>query len=550
MKGSVFVLVVLLSPQVLVAGASVSVPWEEFKMLYGESIERKAMASVAKPERRHDPQVHSIEEAVYSLDIGENRVRGEVVVSGRILSGSPEPIQLFGRDIVVSRTARVSGGSLLVGQGHDGGISFLPDGKKREFQVVLSFLALPREDSKFRSVSFSIPAALKNTLSVTLSDALSLLENPGIADADGRFHFSATKSLSVRFRDKKSVQASSLVEIDTFSRIRLQGRRAMLATVLASTRPWPKAFALHAGKGSHFVSSSLHSSWLTALPDGAYEIRIPPDSPGPFEIQIAVDELTGEGAYAFRLPTITGNNGREGDFVLEEPDDGRISLRGDGLVRDLPAARLGAAFGRAVGGNRSYMHMPEGQTVALAMERFRSIATPNIVLDTQRYFIAFEENGNVLSVLAMDIPAEVGRRLELKAVPDTEIWSLTVNGKRRKVYANDSGMWIIPLEVGKISHIELALLRKGDALGLHGRLEALLPATGLPSRTVEVGLALPERVQLLSLEGPLSPAARISVGVPAEFVGRPHFFARSFYKGQGMTFAVAYKEPVKQKKRQ
>lgn len=134
----------------------------------------------------------------------------------------------------------------------------------------------------------------------------------------------------------------------------------------------------------------------------------------------------------------------------------------------------------------------------------------------------------------------------MKAVPDAEIWSLKVNGRKGKVYTNGENRWIIPLVAGEISHVELALLQKGVRLGLRGRLEASLPHSGIPSRTVRVGIALPERVQLLSMEGPVNSEPTERWETPAEFVGRPYFFSRSFYKGEGMTLAVLYKEPVKQ----
>jgi len=34
--------------------------------------------------------------------------------------------------------------------------------------------------------------------------------------------------------------------------------------------------------------------------------------------------------------------------------------------------------------------------------------------------------------------------------------------------------------------------------------------------------------------------------MPADFVGKPHLFSRSFHKGEGMKLAISYKEPVKQ----
>jgi hypothetical protein len=51
-------------------------------------------------------------------------------------------------------------------------------------------------------------------------------------------------------------------------------------------------------------------------------------------------------------------------------------------------------------------------------------------------------------------------------------------------------------------------------------------------------------VELLSLDGTVSPARGESWKRPAEFIGKPYYFSRSFYKGEGMSLALAYKEPV------
>lgn len=548
MKKLVLIMAVAMVSHGAAGEECVSVPWSEFKSLYVESIERRVMASVKAPTLKV-PQVHSIESAVYSLKIEDDRVMGELLISGRILSGDPEVIRLFGRDVVIAKICQVTGGSLIAGQGKDDGVAFLPDGTTPEFQIELSILIHACEDSTSRFATLGIPAALENELRVELADTLRLVEEPGIVDEEGVFHFAAASDLMVRYKDKKSMSASSPIEVNTFSDIRLQGKRAMLSTVFVAAQPWPRSFVLHGGAGSQYVGSSLRNSWITPLAEGAYEISIPPDLGNTFTLQLAVDESESAGTYSIHLPSIEGNNGREGDFVLEEPDDGRMSLVGKGLVQGLPVARLGEALAGAADGRGLYMHIPEQEALALRIERFRSVATPETVLESQRFFISYEENGNVLSVLSLDLPPDVGPRMELKAVSQTEIWSLTVNGQKRKVYGNDAGMWIIPLEEGKSSHVELALLRKGEALGLHGRLEATLPATDIPSRAVEVAIALPARVQLLSLEGPLSPAPKRSGDMPATFVGQPYFFSRSFYKGQGMEFAVAYKEPVKQVKK-
>jgi hypothetical protein len=127
-----------------------------------------------------------------------------------------------------------------------------------------------------------------------------------------------------------------------------------------------------------------------------------------------------------------------------------------------------------------------------------------------------------------------------------------VNGQKTSIYAdrNDGSgntgaeRWIIPLARGKVSHVELAFIRQDQKPGLQGKFETRLPATGLPSNSVRIGIALPERLQLLSLEGPVSPAPENHWKKPGGFIGRPYYFSRAFYAGDGLKMMLSYKEPV------
>ena len=544
MKKLTLLLVLAAVPGWPLTAEQVSVPWPEFKKLYGESIEREVMKAQARPTETKPPLVYTIEEAVYRLDIGKEHAQGDVLVSGKIVSGAPAPIPLFDNALVIAKTKQITGGALLARQDDHGGIAFLPDRTGKDFQLVLSFLVRIQEDSQSRIVSFAVPHALKNSLSLKTAAGTTLLEEPGIADADGVYHFSPGTSVNVRFLDPKGVSATALVDIDTFSRIRVQGRRAMISTTFVPVQRLPKSFILQVQDNAQYVSSSLTASWIKELDKGSYQISIPSAESQPFSIQFAVDETADAGGFALILPGINGNNGREGDFVLEEPDDGEISLTGKGLVSDIPIARLNQYLTQAVGKSRAYVHLPPRETLTLNVRRFKPVSTHPLVLDTQYFFLSFDESGSVLSVLVMDIPPGMGPRLKLNSTPNTKIWSLTVNRRKRTVYAHDDNTWVIPLEDGTTSHVQLALLHKGPKLGLHGRLEAMLPETGLPARTLRVGIALPSRVQLLSLEGPINPIHAPSWETPTEFVGNPHFFSRSFYEGQGMKLAISYKEPV------
>ncbi|MCP4024504.1 MAG: hypothetical protein GY729_21875 [Desulfobacteraceae bacterium] len=190
----------------------------------------------------------------------------------------------------------------------------------------------------------------------------------------------------------------------------------------------------------------------------------------------------------------------------------------------------------------------QGETTKDFAKDYKIVKTPPIVLDTISYFTTLEENGTILSTLVMTVPSEAGSHIKIKTIPGADVWSLKVNNKRKKVYTSpgNTGHWLIPLAKDQNSYIELSLIRQVPKMGLHGRLEVFLPGMDLPSRKIFLGVGLPERVDLVSYEGPVTPAAGIKAKAPKEFMGRPYYFSRAFYRGQGMTIAVMYKEPVRQ----
>jgi len=519
------------------------IPWSEFKALFRDSVEREVTERALAETQQRARQVYSIDEAQYTLRVDGESAQGEVLLSGRILSGGPEPIPLFAKEVVVTGLERVTGGVILCSEA-ERRTGFLPDGMGQEFQLVASFLVRPERDDQSRILSMGIPYALRNSLDLTLPRGARLVEDPGIVDGHGIYHFSASPCLTVRYRDEQDPAIAAVIEVDALSRISVEKSRILLTTTFVPMRPVPETLVLLVPDGARYVSSSLKASWIKTLDEGRFGLQIPPNAGSAFSVKLALSAVADDGDVSFSLPRIEGNAGHEGRFVLDDLDDGDVTATAEGLVSDIPVEGLGEELIIGLEKHRVYARVPVNETITLTVKRFQTVATPDMVLDSQSFFSSFEENGNVLSVLIVDVPPEMGARMKLAAVPGAEVWSLTVNGASKEVYAGERDTWLIPLERGQRSHVELAFLTQGPKLGLQGRLDVVMPESGLPSREVRVGVALPERVQLLSAEGPVSAASGKAWEVPSEFVGKPHFFSRSFYKGEGMTLAIAYKEPV------
>lgn len=398
MKKTIVIVLLLLIPHFSFAGDNISVPLAEFKTLYEEHIEKQIQTKLKEQlqtTNKEEPFVYTIAEASYSMTLHSTYCNGSVTLTGTIISGKPEPFKLFGEELVIKNIDTISGGVLMFSK-KDSGIAFYPTGTK-DFSIGLSVNVPVQEDNRSRFVTFSIPRAVKNELTIDAPEELMIVEAPGVNNKAGVYNFSSKTDLSIRY-GRKNADAKTAAEKE--------------------------------------------------------------------------------------------------------------------------------------------------QTLA---KQFETLRTPPIVLDTVSLFTSFEENGNVLSVLKMDIPPEAGSFLTLQAVPDSEIWSLKIDGKKMKIYGkteNGQSQWIIPLVQGKMSHVELATIRQASKLGLYGKLETELPGIGLPARKLYVALALPERVELMSVEGPVSPAAGVDIDPPREFVGKAYHFSRSFHKGESIHIALSYKEPV------
>ena len=522
-------LLLLLASFDCLAASTVTVPWEEFKDLYAERL-RAELESQA-PEA--PPAVYTIEEAVYQLVLAENGVSGRVTLRGQVLAGKPEPLDLFERGVAITGVDEMQGGTLISAE--DGYRLYVGAGES--FQLAFTIIAPVQEDQRSRFVAFRIPQAVKNELQLTVANGLRVLEAPGLRPGQGGYYFSPSQELRLRFAALGQTAAAPAV--DTFTRIELSGNRygftAFFMPVQALSGPLKIRF-----QGARFVGSSLKPSWVKEADDDELIVTLPDDWQQPFTLQYERDAVTGE----IVLPGIEGNQGREGEFQIREPVEARISAIAEGLQRDLPVSRLPAALRRFVQATGSYSRSAENAVLELDVLRFEAVSAPEIVLDTINFYLSFTENGSALSVLRLELPPDTGQKLALKPIPGAEIWSLSVNNEARSLYRQGEDSWIIPLAAEGASIVELAYLQKGDKLGLKGRLALSMPETGLAARRVDVAIALPERIELVALEGELEPAKGKTWPRVQGFAGKPYYFSHPFYRGEALDAAIFYKEPI------
>jgi hypothetical protein len=518
-------------------GGDASFPWEEFKELYRAKITYDLQTAQKAPVV---PALVTFDAADYALRLSATHVEGTLELSGRLVSGLPEEVPLFGPGIVLTETVEVAGASLLPDE--RGGTLLLPDGIAETFHMKAAFLARAREDGGAHVLALEIPRAVTNRVGLELEDGLRLLEAPGIPGPTGNYHIATSGTLGLRFAQASALPQIQVPEVDLFTRVLVRQGRLTLETLCISMRALPEATVLRLPEGAQFVGTTLRPSSFTNLAANRYSISRSAEIRQPFVVESAISIPEDGSKIRLALPVIEGNTGREGRFVVVEPDDGQVQVQGEGLVTQIPIVQLGDDFSES---RESYfMRIPVDSPIELVVNRFGTGQTIDSVSESQTLHVSFDETGRSLSTLHLELPPDAGPRLSLDPVVDSEIWSVTVNGLDKQVYTGTDGMWIVPLERGKPSVVELAFLREGEAVGLHGALQVDVPRTGLAARMLHVGVDLPDRVALVSVEGPVNTTVSGNEKGTTGLMGAPYIFTQPFYKGEGMSIVISYNEPV------
>ncbi len=526
------------------AEETVTVPWREFRDLYRQQVAREIEGG--RPAEADGPVV-VVEESDCRLAVGAEGAVAALSLSGRVLAGPRVPLPILPPGVVVSRVAGAQGGA-LEREGAEGGLRIRPQGEG-PFRIALDLLLPVREDDRSKRVDVPLPPAVRSAVSVSLPSGVRLVEPPGIAGEDGVFHVVPARTLAVRFEAERALSPPPAAEIDVLTRVEPQGSRVVLTAAFLPARPPSAPVVVRLPGGAAYLACSLKGSWVREVAGGAVTIAFPPGTAEGFTLQCVLESEAGEAGVGFGLPVLEGNAGREGAFVLAQPEDGEAAVEGALPAAALPASVRGRAESLLGPLPDRLFRLPPGGRAKLVVRRYDAVATPDVVLDDVYFATAFEEGGGAFSLLRLVVPPAAGPRLRLRAVPGAEVWSVAVNGRETELYALEAGSWIVPLGAGGPSRVELTFLRRGPKLGLQGRLETAVPATGLPARSVHVAVVLPPRVELVSAEGDFAAAPGAAWELPGTFAGRRHGFRRAFDRGEGLAAAFLYKEPVEQEPR-
>ncbi len=534
----VILVVLMLFNGSVCAAANVALPWEELKQLYREKIVREMTAA---PEE--ETPVYSLASAHYHLKITSDTVLGTMKLNGTVLNGKVDQIPIFSGPLAIQTIDHVAGGHLVVDPTSTPRVFFRPSGIE-PFEIHLAFLSPVRERSDGHIVEVPIPTALKNTLQIESAGDVELIEVPGIRNPQGLYHFTTRSLLQVRFGDAQMVARHRRPLIDMLSEISFRDDRLRLRCLLTAPRGFPESFRIIVPPGFDFVGAAEERIGVSVHPDQSLSVRPQHSDTKVLSLLFAEDRAMPRDMKTLRLPRIHGNEGLEGHFTLASPGNALLTLDAGDTYLPVSAARLPTGLRTIAAGADRVFKTAAQSPVKIRIQILAPAAAAPLVLDRITYFAAFEENGSNLAVMVLELPAQAGAHLTIQSVPDADIWSLKVNGTHREVYTDPQGQWLVPLPTGEPAHIALAILRKGPRLRLSGRVELQVPALGFACRELQIGIALPARVELISLEGPASPFPGGVPDPPQEFIGQPYYFQRAFYPGEGMNLAFMYREPA------
>ncbi len=531
--------------QVVRADSSLTLPWDEFKTLYTEKIQQQFDQDTKK---KIIKSIVSIDEAHYKVSIDGSEALVDVLIRGKQLQGKPEPLALFNHNVAISQINNVEGGAII---SDDTGYLLYIDSstENKTFQVNLTLVVSLLEDRQSQKLSFNIPEAVRNILDVELPLETDLIEHPGIQQSVQRYYFSPDNELTLRFADS-SKRDQQIVDVDTFTQIELEGDKYVFTFHCVPDHFSKQNIELAFQSPLRYLDSSLPSSRLKSSGLNKLNINTGQHEASEFSIRFEVDAK--DSLADIQLPFFTENIGQEGIFQILEPVEARISLTSEKIQRDLSYNRLPMSIKNSikqnvnVGGN--YQKIEKSQSFNLDLKRFDAVEAPQIVLNELFFYTSFAENGNEISVIRMELPKQAGDRLVLNPIPNTEIWSLLVNGKKKEVFTqtNDDHktIWVIPLEENERSIVELTYIQNHKKLGLEGRLSITVPETGLAAEKVFVSVGLTDRVELVAVEGDLTPAETAQCPVVKSFTGKPYIFQYPFYRGKALEAAIFYKEPL------
>lgn len=509
-------------------------PWKQLLELKEESVRRDLKDKLVPPVQE---SIYSFHEAIWSIEVHEKHASGNVFIKGSALEGELQTMGLFNENLIIKDIGPLHNCLLL---NEDNEVK-LRAKKAGDFNLKLQFYLAIESDENETWLNTRIPPALKNSLNLTLPKGLKLSNNPGVKTKENQYFLKANDELLLHFKKQFHEEQKPRHRIKSLSKILIHEGELMLQSYFHSEDPKLKEVEILTSKKLKYHSTSLSPTRLK-INDNNIKANISGNQSRTFFIRFSLTDQT-KVLLDVPLPKVLKNEISH-SYLIQSPGEGfHIKLKGDGLKRivNLPQ-QMGQLL--SISANDKAFRCSLSHNIKIDYEKFKQSFEKKIVLEQLNMLTSFLENGETLTVLEFEIDKREEAHLEMKNVPGAKLWSLEVNGSEKQVFEKEN-VWIIPLASEKRSKIKIAYLSQGESIKLHGKVSCILPYTGWKARQLKVVFGLPKRVELITLEGPVTSAASNKNHSLKELEGKPYWFHKPFYKGEKILFSLAYREPVK-----
>ena len=93
-------------------------------------------------------------------------------------------------------------------------------------------------------------------------DGLELIDGPGIKQPDGRYYFSPAAVLELNFTNASRLDATPKPNINSFTRIGLEGTKYVLSTTFVPNQPSPEVVEIRFAASLAHLDTSLRRSFV------------------------------------------------------------------------------------------------------------------------------------------------------------------------------------------------------------------------------------------------------------------------------------------------
>lgn len=536
MKCPIFLVFFLIAPSVSF-GAGLEIPWSEVKDLI-----RKEVLGEIEPEKvlekEEEKGVVSLQHVQTSLSLSEKSAKALISMKVKIEGNPGGSLLLWKEGMVLSRVIHQDGVDL---EAREEGL-FLNSTTEKEGKLELEALIPIDVEQQKPSLSLFLPPALVRQLKISDLGPWKLEGKPGLSiQGPNHFLLRPGPEVGINLHEKggEVTAEEERIEFNLISRLMPREDHLLVETLLIPLRTHEGELVLKMPAGAQISKVQSSEKFLT-LEGESWIIRagVIGRKPLSFFWKLPLDATTS----GFEMPMLKDNLGQEGLFTVQpvqgaktllEPRKAWSEIRGEDLSADLQ--------NHLPTQGKVYVKRPKVPLI-LRVLPMKLASTTTWKVPVVDISVQFSEEGGVMKVVEWKMDANGSSHIRVERLPGAELWEFRLNNKKEQVYLDENGDWLLPILPGGSSHLRLAFTEKESPFKIHGTIESRMPSLDLAARRIQLAVSLPERVDLVSFEGPMTPS--VSARRPKGSVGKVYSFHRDFFRGEAMDLQLSYKEPL------